>query len=230
MLKTSKKFTYYQLRFLFDSYKAGAFLTHIHTYSPQAKKAMHFLKDQGLLEIKELGGVHGVYGPQISYLLILTDQGVEIVKREFLNFLQNAKLHLKHSLLTSGDQIIIHKTVTNSIDPNVEGETRKYVRSPHTTLEAGTYTLAAVDMRSLLLVSDENKKYRINSYHCRDIATLKIQNLKDVDAEIYRRSGPIHVRKLSQMLLKEEQDNFKVTKIINQLQKSNVYKGRAGGR
>lgn len=230
-----KKLTYYQLRFLFDAYKAGAFLTTIHTYSPQAKKAIHFLKGKGYLNLNEIhskqfdgpGGI--MFEGKVSYLLVLTELGIETVKREFFNFLQNAKLHLKHTLIAPGDQIRIHKTVKNGISPGTDGQTRKYVRAPHDTLEMGLYTVASVDMRSLLLLTENGQKYRINSYHCKEVATLDTSKLHDLDYEITKRFGRIHVKKLTEMLIKECQDNFKVTKIINQVQKSTVAKGRFGG-
>lgn len=226
-----KKLTYYQLRFLFEVFKAGAFLTKIHTYSPQAKKAIHFLEEAGFLTRLELTeqstNDFWIRPHQSLYLLLPTKLGVKMVTTEFFNFLQNAKLHLKHCLLIPGDQIYITKTVKNGFN-KTQTQHYKYVRPPHEMLPEGTYSLAAADMRSLLIVSSDNVKYRINSWHVRDVALLTLSDLKDLETEMRKRFGQIHVKKLTHMLVKEIKDNFKTARIINQVLKSNAATGRLG--
>jgi hypothetical protein len=226
MIKHEAKLPMYQLRFLFEAYKAGAYLTDIHLHSPSAYRALQTLSSRQYLTITELSKtsdaqtVLGFFKPQKTYFITLTDKGYDEVHKQFFTFLREAKIHLKLCLMTPQDQVIITQDVQNK-----EGQPQ-VVRAPRTEIYRGTYKVMTVDKKTLLVVGENDIQYRIYPFHLKDVSMLDCSTLGTKEEEMKKRFGNLNLRRLADELQKFVSDNFQAVKLINSIQKSKVAQGR----
>jgi len=164
--------------------------------------------------------------PQIPIPVVqLTPIGLEMLQKNFTNFLIEKSLYYTHLAILKGDLIDVKQDIKNTKSHRfVTG-----VRGFHTSvLDKGTYSVESIDKSSVILSDDMNLIYRVRLFETRANLLFREDQLEDNETELKKRFPKLRfksvIKKLSRVI-----DNLTLTEMVDDLYDNTLFKSRLSG-
>jgi hypothetical protein len=207
--------TMFATQILLYTYKSGYYISTSNLFSFNYIRAFNWLEINGYVD--QLN-----YNRRIpSKILSLTEKGISYIEKNFIKFLTTNPIRFINPILIPGDIIEVTEKLQNT-------HGIRYVKKPHTEIDAGRYFLRHVDSHSLLVNTHEssNTFYRVVPSKAKERLKLILPNdLNDVN-EMTRRFGSVDIKTVSKKLLNIVPGQFDYIKLMQKLLISPVTRNR----